>query len=363
MTLMLAGIAAPEEVESAISGGADIVEIGRDGFSAKSPGVDRARDLVAAVGGRCCTSVFVGDHRSGGGLEEAAALLHLGLEFLRVPVMLGNGVVGALGKLGSAGKTRLVGVAFADRDGDPGDAAGAFAEAGFAGLMLDIAEPSGRLLSHRDIPALSVFVRSARAAGLLVGFAGGLEAPDVPRLLQLGPDFLGFSKSLRDGSGAIDCDRVAAVRTLIPRQAGLFSGGHGSPERTASQMHDRVTRKLAERIFVRDLVLPVRIGAYSDERTAPQKVRFNVSVDLEPGAAEPTGMGQVLSYDLITDGIAAIVAEGHIDFAETLAERIAADVLGQPRARRVTVMVEKLERGPAVVGVEIVAERAANEER
>ena len=44
-------------------------------------------------------------------------------------------------------------------------------------------------------------------------------------------------------------------------------------------------------------------------------------------------MGQVFSYDLITDGIAAIVAEGHVDFVETLAERIAAQVLRDPRAR------------------------------
>ena len=117
---------------------------------------------------------------------------------------------------------------------------------------------------------------------------------------------------------------------------------------------------MAQRIFVRDLVLPVPIGAYSDERSGSQQVRFDVIVELDPGAPEPTHMGEVLSYDLITDGIAAIVAEGHIDFAETLAERIAAHVLRQKRARRVTVKVEKLERGPAIVGVEIVAERAGD---
>ena len=45
------------------------------------------------------------------------------------------------------------------------------------------------------------------------------------------------------------------------------------------------------RIFVRDLVLPVRIGAYSHERDAPQKVRFDVSVDVPPPARRDAGDG------------------------------------------------------------------------
>jgi dihydroneopterin aldolase len=38
---------------------------------------------------------------------------------------------------------------------------------------------------------------------------------------------------------------------------------------------------------------------------------------------------------------------------ENLADRIAAQVLRHPRAKRVTVKVEKLEMGPGAVGVEI----------
>ena len=115
---------------------------------------------------------------------------------------------------------------------------------------------------------------------------------------------------------------------------------------------------MKERLFVHNLVLPVRIGAYSHEREAPQKVRFDVTVDVDRPRGEPQGMGQVFSYDLITDGIASILAASpHIDFVETLAERIAAHVLRDPRARRVTVRIEKLEVGPAGVGVEITLDR------
>ena len=70
-------------------------------------------------------------------------------------------------------------------------------------------------------------------------------------------------------------------------------------------------------------------------------------------------MRDVISYDLVTDGISLILAEGHIGLVETLAERVAAMALAHPRVTRVIVRVEKLDIGPGSVGVEIVRERAA----
>ena len=157
---------------------------------------------------------------------------------------------------------------------------------------------------------------------------------------------------------------MKAIRRLIPRHAAasepanvdyrLLSARGYHPDTAERERH-------SERIFVRDFVLPVRIGAYSHEREAPQNVRFDVSVEVGRPRGEPKGMGQVLSYDLITDGIAAIVAEGHVDFVETLAERIAPRILREPRAWRATVKVEKLEMGPGGVGVEIVMDRPEQE--
>jgi dihydroneopterin aldolase len=55
-----------------------------------------------------------------------------------------------------------------------------------------------------------------------------------------------------------------------------------------------------------------------------------------------------------------LVAHEHFAFIETLAERVAALVLAHPRVGTVTVRVEKLEIGPAGVGVEITRERPAD---
>ncbi|RUU72932.1 hypothetical protein EOD00_40425, partial [Mesorhizobium sp. M7A.T.Ca.TU.009.01.3.1] len=65
----------------------------------------------------------------------------------------------------------------------------------------------------------------------------------------------------------------------------------------------------------------------------------------------------VFSYDIIMDGIRTIVARGHIQLSEALAEQVAAHVLENQRVVRVTVRVEKLELGPGGVGVEIERKR------
>ena len=64
-------------------------------------------------------------------------------------------------------------------------------------------------------------------------------------------------------------------------------------------------------------------------------------------------MADIYSYDLIMDAVRSLVASGHTDFVETLAEELAATVLGDRRVRAVTVKVEKLQLGPGAVGIEI----------
>ena len=113
-----------------------------------------------------------------------------------------------------------------------------------------------------------------------------------------------------------------------------------------------------DRIFVHDFVLAARIGAFDEEHERPQQVRFNVDACIARPARVPERLPEVFSYDLITDGIRAIVAQGHIHLVETLAERIAAMVLAHEAIESVTVRVEKLEVIPgSKVGVQITRSR------
>jgi dihydroneopterin aldolase len=115
-----------------------------------------------------------------------------------------------------------------------------------------------------------------------------------------------------------------------------------------------------DRVLVQDFEILVRVGAYENERSHAQRVRFNVNAEVARAAKPAQDMRDVLSYDIITDGIRLIAAEGHIPLLETLAERIATLLLDHAQVQRVTVKIEKVEIGSGRVGVEITRQRAAS---
>ena len=113
-----------------------------------------------------------------------------------------------------------------------------------------------------------------------------------------------------------------------------------------------------DRIFVRDLVLDVAIGVYEEEQGVTQKVGFTIEADVAPEVASSHDqIAEVPSYDDLSNAVLATIKEGHINLVETTAERIAERILSDKRIVSVRVRVDKLERGPAAVGVEIVRPR------
>ena len=108
------------------------------------------------------------------------------------------------------------------------------------------------------------------------------------------------------------------------------------------------------RVFVRDLVLGASIGVYKHERRATQPVRINIDLAVDD---DPVGddVRNVVDYQKVIDGVAAIVDAGHINLVETLAERVAEMCLLDRRVAWTRVRVEKLNVAPeaAAVGVEI----------
>ena len=113
-----------------------------------------------------------------------------------------------------------------------------------------------------------------------------------------------------------------------------------------------------DRISVRDYVRDIEIGAFRTERGVTQRVRFNVVLEvMHNAAAESDDVDQVVSYDMITEAIEAALAADRLNLLETLAERVAAACLTDPQSVRVFVRVEKLDRIPGALGVEIVRAR------
>ncbi len=114
-----------------------------------------------------------------------------------------------------------------------------------------------------------------------------------------------------------------------------------------------------DRISLRDHVVEAEIGAFQPERGRRQRLLFNVVVEVRPhDAAFGDDVDRVFSYDAITEAITAELAAERLNLLETLADRVAARLLAEPRALRCFVRIEKLDLGPGALGVEIV--RAAS---
>lgn len=115
-----------------------------------------------------------------------------------------------------------------------------------------------------------------------------------------------------------------------------------------------------DRISLRDYVAQVEIGAFQAERGHTQRLLFNIVVELRPQTGPiDDDVDRILSYDRLIEAIEDELAAARVNLLETLAERIAERVLAQPQAMRAFVRIEKLDRGPYALGVEIVRARAA----
>ncbi len=113
-----------------------------------------------------------------------------------------------------------------------------------------------------------------------------------------------------------------------------------------------------DRISLRDHIVEVEIGAYQAERGTTQRVCFNVVVEVIPTTGPiDDDVDRILSYDKLTEAIAHELAAERLNLLETLAERVAERILHEPQAMRVFVRIEKLDRGPGALGVEIVRSR------
>jgi dihydroneopterin aldolase len=121
--------------------------------------------------------------------------------------------------------------------------------------------------------------------------------------------------------------------------------------------------------FLRDLVLEAAIGVYAHEQGRSQRIRVNVDLGVADDGARGQSrasvgkddLARVVDYAKVADRVRAIVAAGHVQLVETLAERLAEACLEDPRVRLARVRVEKLDVLPdgASAGVEVERRRPA----
>lgn len=233
MSAMLASVRTIEEALLALEGGADIIDL-KDPARGALGALDEAtaRSIVSTLGGRIRVSATIGDFPSMIPAELLAAAertASIGVDFVKAgffPSATQAACVRILAPL--ARRAALVAVLFADCAPDL-KLIRTLAECGFAGVMLDTADKrAGSLLRHLDCDCLAGFVGQARAHGLFTGLAGSLRLEDLPALLPVGADYLGFRGALCGGdrSGALDPMAFARVhRAIHSAGSGLSTSG------------------------------------------------------------------------------------------------------------------------------------------
>lgn len=224
MTGLLASTATPGEARTALDGGADIIDLkdpARGALGAVGLHVQCA--VVNMVAGRRTVSATVGDlpmepgvlaHAIGLTAGSGVDLVKVGLPRLeRHPRCLA-----ALDRAARDG-ARIVAVLFAEL-APPVWLVDELAQAGCHGVMLDTGnKTSGNLCCYADPSLLADFVQRARRNGLLSGLAGSLAACDIPSLLALEPDYLGFrgalcAQGLR--TAGLSAEALGRIRRLLP---------------------------------------------------------------------------------------------------------------------------------------------------
>ncbi|MEM6677688.1 MAG: dihydroneopterin aldolase [Pseudomonadota bacterium] len=140
-----------------------------------------------------------------------------------------------------------------------------------------------------------------------------------------------------------------------PERMGSLSAGEARLDGSAEGATEP-----ADRIFLRNYVYAMEIGAYRSEYGVTQRLRFDVTLEVVRGTAHlEDRVERVINYDDIVGAITTLANGPRMQLLETLAERLAEMLLTDPRARRVHLCIAKMDRleGGAELGVEITRRR------
>lgn len=226
MTGFLASVSSVDEARLVRSLGADVIDLkdpARGALGALDE--DSARAIASLPGKNTILSATIGDLPVyAAELENAIAGTHAcGVDIVKVGVFDRNispFMLSVLDRLTGRGIS-IVLVFFAELY-PPDIDFERLRRGGITGVMLDTCEKAnGNLRDKLDDDALAEFVRKAEQAGLVTGLAGSLTCEDIPPLLRISPDYLGFRGALckqHRRTSQIDGAKIAEIRELIPRE-------------------------------------------------------------------------------------------------------------------------------------------------
>ena len=244
--LLLVSVRSAVEVESALAGGADIIDAKEPTRGSLGPvSAPTLTEIVRHVPPGQAFSAAAGDVSTTEEVRVALAenelpprdgptFLKLGFAGVQSPELVSNLLSTAV-RLAARQRSSplIIAVAYADSDraGSLGtdDVCRLACEAGAGGILIDTCIKDGaNLLSWMSLPALARCVEDARAAGLVTALAGALGPEHLTDVAAAQPDILGFRGAACDAgrAGRVSAERVARLRQGL-RAASRNAGAWG----------------------------------------------------------------------------------------------------------------------------------------
>lgn len=237
---LLISVAAAEEVEATVQGGADIVDVKNPSEGALGANFPHVIRLVRqATPSHLPVSAALGDVPNLPGTISLAALgaATCGVQYVKVGLLGPSHAAEAVYLLQQVcqavretnDQTLVIATGYADAhmvNALPSlELPAVTAQAGAHGCLLDtVVKGSGNLFSHLDDSQLVQFVHQCRQFHLLSALAGSLTARDIPRVQEIGPDIIGFRTAACQGdrvNGRIDADLVRQLKDLVAASESL----------------------------------------------------------------------------------------------------------------------------------------------
>ncbi|CAB1274102.1 (5-formylfuran-3-yl)methyl phosphate synthase [Candidatus Nitrosacidococcus tergens] len=138
------------------------------------------------------------------------------VDYLKIGLLLNNITPSAFQSLQllASQNTSLIGVLFADNlfsfSWIP-----TLKKNGFKGVMLDtLSKNRSGLLSYLSLKQIKYFIDVSHSNGLIVGLAGSLRIEDIPSLLPLQADYLGFRGALCTNQDRKESLNLIAARSI-----------------------------------------------------------------------------------------------------------------------------------------------------
>lgn len=211
MTGILASVNSLEETQLILNSAVDIIDLKQPNQGALGAlPLNTVKQIVINVKNKKPVSATVGDlpMQADVVFNAVSAMANTGVDFIKIGLFPGGDWQSTLYKLSEISSLgyRLIAVLFADTHPDF-SIINLLKESGFYGVMLDTMNKSnGSLIEVMPKSDIQQFVTAAKNAQLFCGLAGSLKQQDIPELLDLNADYLGFRGALCD-----EHDRTAQI--------------------------------------------------------------------------------------------------------------------------------------------------------